>query len=164
MLMGKEGKILIRSPLAFRGYLQNEDKGMTICKDGWIHTGDIGSLHNGYLKVLGRMSDIIKKGSSIIYPPLVEKMILELHGVSKVVVVGVPDAQLGENICACVVLKEGFHLTREDMVKCFSDACHNAEALAMTPAYFMFISSVPMATSKIDRKQLRKVAIEHFGL
>ena len=91
-------------------------------------------------------------------------MILELHGVSKVVVVGVPDAQLGENICACVVPKEGCHPTKEDMLKCFCDACNNAEALAMTPAYFMFISSVPMASSKIDRKQMRKMAIEHFGL
>ena len=61
VLMGQEGEVLIGSPmaLAFPGCLQKEDKGMSICKDGWVHAGDVGSLHNGYLKVLGRMSDVI---------------------------------------------------------------------------------------------------------
>ena len=82
----------------------------------------------------------------------------------QVVVVGVPDARLGENMCACIVPKEGFHITADDMKQCFNKIHQTDEGLGMTPAYFMFLSSLPIKDANIDRKQLRKMAIEHFQL
>ena len=49
--------------------------GMLVSKDGWVHTGDIGSLHDGYLKVFGRKSNMMKRGTRIIYLVVVEKTI-----------------------------------------------------------------------------------------
>ena len=83
--MGQSGEIALRSPFAFKGYLQEESKGMQISQDGWIHTGDGGSLYpDGYIKVLGRQSDEISRGTIIIYPSVVEAMIVKFPGVSKV--------------------------------------------------------------------------------
>ena len=79
-------------------------------------------------------------------------------------VISVPDARLGANICACIVPKEGFQLTVDDMLKCFVDMYQTDEGLGITPAYFMFMSSVPCIGGKIDRKQLTKMAVEHFNL
>ena len=83
--MGQPGEIAIRSPFAFKGYLQQESKGMQISKDGWIFTGDGGFLsHNGYIKVLGRQGDVISRGIKIIYPSVVDAMIGKFPGVTKV--------------------------------------------------------------------------------
>ena len=78
-------------------------------------------------------------------------------------VISVPDARLGANICACIVPEEGFQLHTDDMLKCFADLYQTDEGLGITPAYFMFMSSLPTFGGKIDRKQLKKMAIEHFN-
>ena len=83
--MGEEGEVCVRSPLAFKGYLQEESKGMKITKDGWIYTEDAGCLtEEGYVKVFGRKSDVISRGTVLTYPLAVERMMLQFPGVSKV--------------------------------------------------------------------------------
>ena len=82
--MGEKGEIVVRSPYAFHGYLQADSVGMTAGKDGWRKTDDMGYLEGGYLKVLGRKSHVISRGITIVFPSVVEKMMLEFDGVSKV--------------------------------------------------------------------------------
>ena len=81
-----------------------------------------------------------------------------------VVVVGVPDPRLGENICACVIAKDGFQLTADDMLTCFAGLYQTDEGLGVTPAYFMFMASFPTNNSKVDRKELKKMAEKKFEL
>ena len=82
--MGEAGEIIIRSPFSFRGYLQKESAGMTISDDGWIKTGDAGSLHGNSLKVYGKKSNVILRGIKLIYPMVVEREMIKFPGISKV--------------------------------------------------------------------------------
>jgi len=83
--LGEEGEIVVRSPYAFRGYLERESKGMTIDPSGWIHTGDAGCLEEGgMLKVFGRKSNVISRGITLTYPIVVEKIIIQIPGVAAV--------------------------------------------------------------------------------
>ena len=87
--LGQPGQVVLRSPFAFRGYLQHESSGMQLAKDGWIYTGDGGVLtEGGYIKVIGRRSDIISQGSILIYPSVVEGMISNFPGGAKVCMFG----------------------------------------------------------------------------
>ena len=82
---GHEGEILVRSPYAFRGYLQQESKGMSIDENGWIRTDDAGCLEaGGLLKVFGRKSNVISRGIILTYPAVVERMMLKIPGVASV--------------------------------------------------------------------------------
>ena len=83
--MGETGEIVIRSHFAFHGYLQEESKGLKMTKEGWVYTDDAGSLSpDGYVKVMGRKSDVISRGISLTYPGVVENMMLAFPGVEKV--------------------------------------------------------------------------------
>ena len=147
--MGEAGEIVIRSPFAFNGYLQQEAKGMTIDVDGWIKTDDAGCLEGGYVNVFGRKSNVISRGAVLIHPADVERMIINAAGVAEVIklyhdnclfyncavsplhyiscshhiiqvaVIGVPDKRLGQNICACIVPDKGVTLTSKEMMKYF---------------------------------------------
>ena len=163
VLMEEEGEIVIRSPLAFTGYLHAESVGMKITKEGWIHTGDMGYLTpQGYVKVLGRKGQRIKRGTRMIYPIQVEKMMMKFPGVEMVAVVAVPDRRLGQNICAFVIPTEGVMLTKDAMLQCFDDVYKTDEGLGVTPAYFVFVDSFPRTSSgKVDLAALRLEAMEH---
>ena len=87
--MGKDGELVVRSPLAFRGYLSRVDgrevRGMDVDGDEWVRTDDVGSLHpGGLVKVYGRKSHVISRGIAIVYPIEVERIILQMSGVYKV--------------------------------------------------------------------------------
>ena len=83
--MGETGEVVVRSPFAFKGYLQEEATGMKITKEGWIYTTDAGYLTaDGYLNMYGKKSQVISRGASKIYPVAVERMIAQFMGVAKV--------------------------------------------------------------------------------
>ena len=79
-------------------------------------------------------------------------------------VVGVPDKRLGENMCACIIPKPGITLTEDEMLSYFDDAYVTEDGLGMTPAYFMFMEVFPQVNAKVDKKELRKMAIKKFNL
>ena len=79
--------------------------------------------------------------------------------------VGVPDKKLGENICASIIPIAGMNLTDKDMLACFDEVYKTDEGLGMTPAYFMFMEEFPQVNAtKVDKKALRRMAIEKFSL
>ena len=81
---GEIGEIAIRSVMATHGYLHGE-RGMRMENDGWIYTDDAGCLSkDGYIKVMGRRSQVISRGVTLTYPGVVEKMMLRFPGVQKV--------------------------------------------------------------------------------
>ena len=78
--------------------------------------------------------------------------------------IGVPDKRLGEDICACVIPEQGVTLTKEDMLRHFDEAYLTEEGLGMTPSYFIFMDKFLTVNAKIDKKGLRRMAIEKFSL
>ena len=103
------GEILIRSPSNMLGYWQREDETRaTLGADGWLRTGDAGFLdEEGYLTIQDRLKDMIISGGENVFPAEVENAILGHPDVAEVAVIGVPDAQWGEAVLACVVARPG---------------------------------------------------------
>jgi len=102
------GEIRVRSPYLMDGYFDNPEATADALRDGWYHTGDLGAFDDeGYLSVSGRLRDIIRSGGESISPAEVEAALAGLPGAAELAVVGIPDPQWGEVICAAVVLEPG---------------------------------------------------------
>jgi acyl-CoA synthetase (AMP-forming)/AMP-acid ligase II len=100
----EDGEVCIRSDLLMDGYFDQPDATAEALRDGWYHTGDLGSLDDeGYLSIIGRIRDVIRTGGETVAPAEVEAALVTHPGVREVAVVGVPDAQWGEIVCAVVV-------------------------------------------------------------
>jgi fatty-acyl-CoA synthase len=130
--------------------------------EGWLHTGDLAKrLPDGNYKITGRMKDMIIRGGENIYPKEIEDFIYTHEAVRDVQVVGVPDKQYGEEILACVILKDGSDVT-EDGIK---DFVRSHMAKHKTPRYVRFVDSFPMnAAGKILKYKMVEAGIEWLGL
>ena len=133
-----------------------------IDKDGWLHTGDLACrTPEGNYRITGRLKDMIIRGGENIYPKEIEEFIYTHPKVKDVQVIGVPDEQYGEEIMACIILKEGETMTEEEM-----KAYINANmARHKVPRYIDFVDSFPMnVAGKILKYQMRADAIKKLGL
>ncbi|MEG1501275.1 MAG: AMP-binding protein, partial [Clostridiales bacterium] len=139
-----------------------EATAQAIDKDGWLHSGDMGSLaENGYFKITGRIKDMIIRGGENIYPKEIEEFIYTHPAVRDVQVIGVPSKDYGEEVMAYVILKDGETLTEDD-IKAYVKG-HMARH--KTPKYVSFIDELPMtASGKIQKFKLREMAVEELGL
>jgi fatty-acyl-CoA synthase len=98
------GEIVCRGDVVMSGYWQNPNASAATLKDGWLHTGDMGSFDaRGFLTLRDRSKDVVISGGSNIYPREVEEVLIEHPGVSEACVVGVPDEEWGEVVVAFVV-------------------------------------------------------------
>jgi acyl-CoA synthetase (AMP-forming)/AMP-acid ligase II len=102
--VGEEGEVRARGYLVMREYFdQPEETAAAIDADGWLRTGDLGVLdERGYLRVTGRLKDVIIRGGENIYPAEIERALLTHPGVAGAAVVGVPDEQWGEQVAAAI--------------------------------------------------------------
>jgi len=111
---GEIGEILIRGPHVMREYWKNPKATAETVIDGWLHTGDLGRVDDeGFLYIVDRKKDMIISGGENIYPAEIESVLTALPQVAEVAVIGVPDADWGEAVCAVVRLREGQSLTLE---------------------------------------------------
>ncbi len=114
---GEEGELIHNGYQVSKGYLNLPEETAENFKDGWIHTGDIGSMdEDGYFHITGRLKDIIIYKGYNIAPRMLEEVIFAHHGISEAAVVGQKDARAGEIPVAFVVLKEGAKLTGEEVI------------------------------------------------
>lgn len=94
---GEQGEICVRGLAVFSGYLNNPEANAKSLRDGWFHTGDLGTLDaRGFLRITGRASDMYISGGSNVYPREAEEILLTHPSVSEVAILGVPDAKWGE--------------------------------------------------------------------
>ncbi|MEV0028461.1 class I adenylate-forming enzyme family protein [Nocardia sp. NPDC050793] len=113
---GAEGEIWVRSPYVMLGYWNDpEATAAAITPDRWLRTGDIGIVEEGRLRLSGRRSDLILRGGENVYPTEVEQCLDEHPEVKESAVVGVPDADLGQQVAALVVVDEGASVTEADL-------------------------------------------------
>ena len=98
------GEIVCRGDVVMSGYWKNADATASTLRDGWLHTGDMGSFDaSGFLTLRDRSKDVVISGGSNIYPREVEEVLIEHPGVSEECVVGAPDPEWGEVVVAFIV-------------------------------------------------------------
>lgn len=114
---GQIGEIIIRGPHVMREYWKNPQATAETVRDGWLYTGDLGKRdQEGYLYIVERKKDLIISGGENVYPAEVESVLTALPQCAEVAVIGIPDPDWGEAVCAVVRLKEGQSLTLAEVV------------------------------------------------
>uniref|UniRef100_A0A4W3GBQ4 Medium-chain acyl-CoA ligase ACSF2, mitochondrial n=1 Tax=Callorhinchus milii TaxID=7868 RepID=A0A4W3GBQ4_CALMI len=157
------GELLVRGYCVMRGYWNDEKKTKEcITPEGWFRTGDIASLDEyGYCQILGRMNDMIIRGGENIYPAEIEEFLHTHPKVEEIQVIGVNDEKMGEEICACIRIKEGTECTAQEI----KDYCKGQISHFKIPRYIIFVKDMPMTvTGKIQKYKLRKKIEEDLGL
>jgi long-chain acyl-CoA synthetase len=136
-----------------KGYYNKPEANAETLKGGWLHSGDVAYKDaDGYYFIVDRTKDMIIRGGLNVYPREVEELMLEHEAVSLVAVIGVPDDKLGEEIKACVVLKEGKTVGAEELMEWTKARI----AAYKYPRIVEFREALPMnATGKILKRELR---------
>jgi acyl-CoA synthetase (AMP-forming)/AMP-acid ligase II len=108
--LSESGEVCLRSELMMDGYLDDpEATAAAVDADGWYHSGDLGVLDDeGYLSIVGRVRDVLRTGGETVAPTEVEAVLATHPAVAEVAVVGIPDADWGDVVCAVVVARTGF--------------------------------------------------------
>ena len=163
MPVNTPGEFCSRGYNTMKGYYKMpEATARAIDKDGWLHSGDLAAVdENGYYRITGRMKDMIIRGGENIYPKEIEEFIYTHPAVKDVQVVGVPSEYYGEEVAACVVLRENARLTGEELREYV--AAHIARH--KVPKYFLFMDSFPQtASGKIQKYKLREIAADMLDI
>ena len=160
---GVQGEIVARGYNVMKGYYKMpESTAQAIDKDGWLHTGDLGTLdEQGYFKITGRLKDMIIRGGENVYPREIEEFLYTHSLVKDVQVIGVPSLKYWEEVLAFIQPREGANLTKEEIL----EYCVGKIAKYKIPSYVLFIYSYPTtASGKIQKFKLREQAISELGL
>ena len=154
---GVSGEVLVQGFNQMTGYYKVSLDMQSIDMDGWLHTGDLGMMNeDGYLSLSGRLKELIIRGGENIMPGEVEAAISELDMIDNVKVIGVPSDFFGEEVGACILLKEGAAWDEEAVKKELSKRL----AKFKIPSYFVLYDEFPMlGTGKIDSVSLKEDAI-----
>jgi long-chain acyl-CoA synthetase len=113
---GEVGEVLVRGDTVMAGYWRDPEATAAALRDGWLFTGDMGSLdEDGFLTLKDRSKDVLISGGSNIYPREVEEVLLLHPGVAEVAVVGAPDPEWGEVVVAFVVPRSGQPVATEEL-------------------------------------------------
>jgi long-chain acyl-CoA synthetase len=149
---GETGEILARGDAVMSGYWRSPEATAKTLRDGWLWTGDMGSLDSdGFLTLKDRSKDMIISGGSNIYPREVEEVLLRHPAVHEVSVVGRPDAEWGEVVIAFAVVGEGVNAEALDAL------CLEHIARFKRPKEYHFIDSLPKNNyGKVLKTELRK--------
>ncbi len=158
-----DGEFVARGYNIMKGYYKMpEATAAAIDSEGWLHSGDLARrTPEGYFKITGRIKDMIIRGGENIYPKEIEDFLYTHPKIKDVQVIGVPDKDYGEEIMACIVLKEGETSSEEEMKQYVLD--HMAKH--KVPRYVDFVDGFPMnAAGKILKYKMREQAVEKLNL
>lgn len=127
---------------------------MAIDSEGWLHTGDLATMDEaGYVRVTGRLKDMIIRGGENIYPREIEEFLYTHPKIFDVQVAGVPDPVFGEEAAAWIILRDGEQVTAEE-IQAF---CREKISRQKIPKHIFFIDQYPMtASGKVQKFKLRE--------
>jgi acyl-CoA synthetase (AMP-forming)/AMP-acid ligase II len=149
------GEICLRGPPIMRGYWNNSAASLDALAGGWLHTGDVGMMdEDGYVYLVDRKKDVIISGGENIYSREVEEALISHPAVASAAVIGLPDPNWGEAVCAVVVVRPDQALTPEALI----DHCRALIAGYKRPRRIIFTVEMPVLPSgKINKPALRKL-------
>ncbi|MFV0346290.1 MAG: AMP-binding protein [Bacteroidales bacterium] len=139
-----------------------EATAMVIDEGRWMHTGDMAEMdEDGYVKIVGRIKDMIIRGGENISPHEIEEYLRNHDKIFDVQIIGVADKKYGEQVMAWVILKKGCKISEEEL----KSYCRGQIATYKIPYYWKFVSEFPMTvTGKIRKVEMREIATKELGL
>ena len=151
---GCSGELLVRGFGVMKGYFKMPEKtAETIDADGWLHSGDIATMDaQGYVRIVGRIKDMVIRGGENIYPAEVETVLMRHPAIKQAQVVGVPDRYMGEECVAFIQVRDG-HSLDAAAVEAY---CREAMSRHKLPKYIRFVDEYPVTPSgKVKKFELR---------
>jgi len=163
MRAGASGELCTRGYSVMLGYW-NDDKASrnAIDQAGWMHTGDLATMdEEGYVKIVGRIKDMIIRGGENVYPREIEEYLHQHPKITEAQVIGVPSEKYGEEIMAWVRLKPGETMDADE----FAHHCRGKIATYKIPKYWKVVEEFPMTvTGKVQKYRMREMAVSELGL
>jgi fatty-acyl-CoA synthase len=159
---GEPGELCTRGYSVMLGYWDDSERtAEAVDASRWMHTGDLATMDaDGYVSIVGRIKDMVIRGGENVYPREVEDFLRTHPDVVDVQVVGVPDDRYGEQLCACLRLREGASLDAAAL-RAF---CDGKLAHFKIPRYAIMVDDFPMTvTGKVQKFKLREDAIDQLG-
>ena len=152
--IGEKGELCYKGHNVMKGYYKKPAATAETLKNGWLHSGDVAIKdEDGFYFIVDRTKDMIIRGGLNVYPREVEEVIIKHDAVSLVAVIGIPHEEMGEEVKAFVVLKEGKEITEAELIEWTKAHI----AAYKYPRHIEFLKALPMsATGKILKKELRK--------
>jgi len=158
---GEKGELLIKGPGVTPGYWQMPEVTAETIEAGWLHSGDVACVdEDGYYYIVDRWKDMYISGGENVYPAEVENVIYQMEQVAEVAVIGVPDPRWGEVGRAIVVVKPGYTLTEEEVIR----FCEGKIARYKIPKSVVFVDRLPRnPAGKVLKTELRQRFGGTFG-
>lgn len=154
---GTPGEIVVRGLTVTPGYWEAGRVNRDSLPDGWFHTGDVGILEDGFLRVVDRIKDMIITGGANIYPAEIEDVIRRHPKVSMVAVIGAPDRVKGELAVAYVVARQAGALSVAEL----EAHCRDQLASYKVPRRYVLVEALPLTqTGKVRKAELRQAAAD----
>lgn len=159
---GVAGELCTKGYSVMLGYWDDDALTAKALEDGWMRTGDLAVIdEHGYGRIVGRLKDMIIRGGENIYPREIEEFLYKCPKIQDVQVIGVPDAKYGEEVCACVRVRDGVDATAEEIL----DFCRGQIAHYKMPRYVQFVTEFPMTvTGKVQKHLLRTQVARALGV
>lgn len=158
-----DGELSAKGPSIFAGYLKNPEENKKVFNaEGFFRTGDMARIDDlGNIRITGRIKDIIIRGGENISPAQVEELLLSHPGIANVAVIGIPDKEMGESVCAYIQPVPGVTLDPEE-IKALIES--KGASKLLLPERFEFIDALPMTEAgKHDKKALREDIKRRIG-
>jgi long-chain acyl-CoA synthetase len=149
---GEPGEIAMRGPFVMKEYWNKPDATEEVMRGGWFHTGDIATVdEDGYFFIVDRKKDLIIRGGYNVYPREIEEVLYEHPAVREAAVVGIPHDELGEEVGAAVVLKEGESVEADEIKSYVKEQV----AAYKYPRRIWFVDELPKGpTGKILKREI----------
>ena len=160
---GTAGEFCTKGYSVMLGYWEDPEMTAEVIRDGWMHSGDLAVMDpDGYLRITGRIKDMVIRGGENIYPREIEEFLYTHPDIVDAQVVGVPDPKYGEELCAWIQVRPGAESLDAARVREFATG---KLAHYKIPRYVQIVNEFPMTiTGKIRKVEIRERATQHFGL
>jgi fatty-acyl-CoA synthase len=161
--VGAQGEYCSHGYAVMLGYWHDPERtAEAIDESGWMHSGDLATMdERGYVRITGRIKDMIIRGGENIYPREIEEFLLRHASIADAQVFGVADAKFGEAVCAWIIPKAGMALSTQDII----DHCRGQIAHYKVPAHVRIVTQFAMTvTGKAQKFEMRRMMEQELGL
>ena len=160
---GTAGELCTRGYSVMIGYWNEPEKTADVLRQGWMHTGDLATMdEDGYVKIVGRIKDMVIRGGENIYPREIEEFLYTHPDIVDAQVIGVPDEKYGEELMVWLRLRDGAEPLDAAGLRAF---CADRLAHYKIPRYVLLVEEFPMTvTGKVRKVEMRERSIDLLGL